>query len=150
MKSKFAHALDLVRANDGFPGLGFKRAAAEANVERTLMRFALEAWRQPEVARAIEHGVIADPKVVQLFHRLPRVGVDIVCRLEARLGRTMSRSRAERLVSAYLKVTGREDGAVRTHLPPAQAEAIRPGVQSGRGNKEKSPRFRLPSLPAIF
>lgn len=140
MQSKFAHTLSLVRANDGFPGLGFKRAAAEANAERTMMRFALEAYRRPQLAAAIEGGIITDPKVIQLFHRLPALGADIVCRLETRLGRPLSRNRADRLVRAYLKVTGQEN------LPRPAVRAAVPAEES----MSRQRNFRLPTLPAFF
>lgn len=140
MKSKFAHVLDLVRANGGFPGLGYKRAAGEANAERTMMRFALKAFRNLFLARAIDCGTITDPRVVQVFQKLPPLAVDIVCALETRLGRHMSRSRAERLVAAYLKVSGREI-----------APAVRAACREPAAKSAPRPRsFPLPRLPAFF
>lgn len=140
MKSKFAHVLDLVRANGGFPGLGYKRAAGEANAERTMMRFALKAFRNLFLARAIDKGTITDPRVVQVFQKMPPLAIDIVCDLESRLGRHMSRSRAERLVAAYLKVTGK-----------AAAPAIRVARQAPAAKPAPRPRaFPLPRLPAFF
>lgn len=140
MKSKFAHTLDLVRANGGFPGLGFKRAAIEANAERTMMRFALEAFRNPPLATAIDRGTITDPKVVQAFHRLPALAVGIVCHLEARLGRRLSRARAERLVGAYLKVTGRE-------VAPPDRESL---ATSSEASTLRHRQIPMPRLPAFF
>ena len=140
MKSKFAHTLDLVRVSDGFPGLGFKRAAIEANAERTMMRFALEAFRNPPLAAAIDRGTITDPKVVQAFHRLPAMAVAIVCRIEARLGRRLSRARAERLVGAYLKVTGRE-----VAQPDRSQVATSPEASAVRHRQ-----IPMPRLPAFF
>lgn len=138
MKSKFAFVLDQVRANGGFPGLGFKRAAAEANAERTMMRFALEAYRNPLLSAAIDTGTIIDPKVVQVFHRLPGAAMNIVCALETRLGRRMTRARAEKLVRAYMKVTGLEIPA------PARPEA------AAAPERNRTRRFPMPRLPAFF
>lgn len=140
MKSKFAHTLDVVRANQGFPGLGFKRAAAEANAERTTMRFALEAYRNPALAAAVDAGTIADPRIVQAFHRLPALAVRIVCGLEVRLQRRLSRARAEKLVKAYYKVTGK-----------AWAEPARPAL-AARTAKAPAParQIPMPRLPAAF
>lgn len=140
MQSKFAYVLEVVRANDGFLGLGFKRAAAEANVERTMMRFAMEAFRNPPLASAVDAGTITDPRVVQVFHRLPPIATRIVCKLETRLGRRMSRKRAESLVRAYLKVTGRDI-----------SQPVLTAVMSGKEKVADRPRsFPMPRLPAFF
>lgn len=142
MKSKFAFVLDLVRANDGFPGLGFKRAAAEANAERTMMRFALKAYRDPDLAAAIDRGSIIDCRVLQVFQQLPPMAMRIVCRLETRLGRRLSRAQAERLVRAYGKVSGQEiAGPARRHTPAAVPKQL--AAQLPR-------RFPMPRLPAFF
>lgn len=140
MKSKFAHTLDVVRANQGFSGLGFKRAATQANAERTMMRFALEAYRNPALAAAVDGGIITDPKIVQVFHRLPSLAVPIVCRLELRLGRRLSRARAEKLVRAYLRVTGQAMPA------PARASA----VETAAAAPARPRQIPMPALPAIF
>lgn len=141
MKSKFAYILDVVRIHEGFPGLGFKRAATEANAERTMMRFALEAYRNPALIAAIDAGTITDPKIVQVFHSLPSRAVQMVCRLEARLGRHLSRARAERLVQAYLKVSGKAGGV-----------SVRPAGVAKNSLSLTVPcrRIPLPALPAFF
>lgn len=139
MKSKFAHTLDIVRAQGGFRGLGFKKAAAEANAERTMMRFALEAFRTPAMAAAIDAGTITDPKVVQVFHGLPEAAVRIVCGLEARLGRRLSRGRAVKLVQAYVKVSGRK-----------AAPSVRPAAASSEASAPWPRQIPMPGLPTFF
>lgn len=141
MKSKFAFVLDLVRANDGFPGLGFKRAAAEANAERTMMRFALKAYRDPDLAAAIDQGSIIDCRVLQVFQQLPPMAMSIVCRLETRLGRRLSRAQADRLVQAYFKVTGRQLSRPSRPALPAHA---------GKTMENRLRQFPMPHLPAFF
>jgi hypothetical protein len=140
VKSRFAYTLDLVRAYDGFQGFGFKKAAAEANTERTMMRYALEAFRNPALAAAIDAGTITDPKVVQAFHRLPAAAIQAICGLEARLGRKLSRARAEELVRAYFKVMGK---------PVAASKAPRAQPKS-RTRDSRDRRIPMPRMPAVF
>lgn len=112
---KIMETLEVVRQHNGFPGLGFKKAAQVVGIEPTAMRFALEAYREPVLAAAVDAGTITDPKVIGQLHKLPAVAAKCVARIEARLGRKLSRTRALKIAQAFDKVQAKRQEADAFH-----------------------------------
>lgn len=82
-------------------GIGHKAAASILGLGRTTTRYALMAFRRAEYRAAVNNGVLKDAGVMKPLLALPDVVRKEILRVEAKLGRTLTRCRAEKLVAAW-------------------------------------------------
>lgn len=75
-----------------------------ANIER--------AAQWPEAGRAVAAGVITDHRVVSVIGGMDSAAADMVLALESRLGRHLSRARAQKIKAAYQRILDRRSSNV--------------------------------------
>jgi hypothetical protein len=130
--SKFARVMDIVRGYSGLKGFGYKLAARFTKTTPTTMRYALQAYPVQFLCAAIDAGTIADPRVIGTLHKFPVLAQRIVCELETRLGRKLTRSRCESLAEAYAKVISKPAGPIRSELISSANHSVFSGLPLSR------------------
>lgn len=108
MSKSIKNAMSVIRAYGDDGKTGFRKVAAKIGFGETVTRYALQAFRTDYLRAAVERDVIEDGIVVAVLKHLPAQVASHVCRIEGKLGRTLSRSRAERLVEAFGEIRRRE------------------------------------------
>lgn len=108
MSNSIRSAMAVIQAYGDDGKLGFRKVAAKIGFGETTTRYALQAFRAEHLRAAVKADVIEDGIVVAVLKKIPEAVAIQVCRIEAKLGRTLSRSRAEKLVKAWTAVQQRE------------------------------------------
>ena len=95
-----------IRARDLASGIGHKAAAPilGLGLGRTTTRYALMAFRNAEFHAAVTNGVLQEAGVMKPLLALPEAVRKQLLRVETKLGRTLTRSRAEKLVAAWSRL----------------------------------------------
>jgi len=102
------NAMAVIHAFGDDGKLGFRKVAAKIGFGETVTRYALQAYRTECLRKAVDRDVIQDGIVVAVLKHLPPNAVAHVVRIEAKLDRTLSRTRAELLVNAWKSVQARK------------------------------------------
>ncbi len=108
MSNSIRSAMAVIQAYGDDGKLGFRKVAAKIGFGETITRYALQAFRAEHLKAAVKADVIEDGIVVAVLKKIPESVAIQICRIETKLGRTLSRTRAEKLVKAWAVVQQRE------------------------------------------
>jgi len=91
-----------------------------------LRRNVLRACRNPDFGDAIKTGTVADHRVFESLGRIGELAARIVLDLETRLGRKLTRAKAQQLAVAYLRIVAKRGaGYAVQHGKPTTVVAFR-------------------------
>ena len=112
-----------IEARNIGPNVGHKKVSAALGEGATTVRYALIAYRTPSLYIAVCRGVVQEAGVVKALRTVPENVARAILALEIKLGRTLSRSRAEKLIAAWHH--GRQKDAVKAAIASFQGIGTR-------------------------
>lgn len=105
MSNALKTALHAIDQDHSLIAMPYRAAADLIGIAQSTMRYAIKAAKKSYLSHAIEEEVFKDGRVIDALSKMGDVAARACLGVEHRLGRTLTRSRAEKLAEAFVRIS---------------------------------------------